>query len=589
MANQDVLLKTSLPGCRLVQCASYSQRDLARSTVGLELGQSAVKAVAARKIDDAKRQIVWWGIAELDPSLSEQRRRDVIVGVLKRWRSLKGFPRRIVLLAPSGHRFVTVVLPNMPLKELRQAALWEARSQLYFESDMVMNACPLPAASDEEKVTVVVAGIPEELRRKTYEILRLSGLKVKRALPEAAALNSLSGQCYPEGAVTRFLDLGFGAAKLVARVAGKPVFYRELPNVGENMVRAIADQADLNLRLAERVLRRAQFVRDPDEEDPDLAYWGEVGSVQQIIFSEVSALANEVEMSIHYLRAHFPVDDETMYCLGGLTEISGLLDYLGERVGIPCRALPFPGEKFEFVRPEMSLVFRRNWSRLAVPTSVALWGLGIQRCSKSVGIPLKPKRKSPLGKVNLKLVASLLLTVLVAFANLALMPKVRYLQSELMAQQAYLDELTERIENTRLSTEVADDPSSRLEVLRKKMPGWDTLLAALAHASNNKVWLRELGGTSQVLGLAEMLGASDEGIVGSDTEENSLPDVATLQISGLAASQDDAEDFARELEATKLFSDVHLGSLERQEDEPRVVRFTLSLSVSPVEKNEAGQ
>ncbi|NOZ56100.1 MAG: PilN domain-containing protein, partial [Calditrichaeota bacterium] len=102
-------------------------------------------------------------------------------------------------------------------------------------------------------------------------------------------------------------------------------------------------------------------------------------------------------------------------------------------------------------------------------------------------------------------------------------------------------------------------------------------------------WLRELGGTSQVLGLAEMLGASDEGIVGGGDEENSLPEVATLQISGVAMTQDDAEEFANRLQATGLFSEVHLGSLEHEEDDPRVVRFTLSLSVPPVSKTRATQ
>ena len=584
MATRDILLKTSLPGCRLTQCSSYTPRDLARSTVGLELGTNAVKAVAMRKIGDRFR-VVWWGIGELDPGHPEERRRDVVVSVLRRWRSLKGFPTRITLLAPAGHRYVTVVLPRMPLKELRQAALWEARSQLYFDDNMLMSACPMAGTHKQEKVTVVVVGIPDGERQKIYETLRRAGLRVaKKALPEAVALGSLA-RCFPDSQISRFLDLGFGAAKLVALVGGKPVFYRELPKVGESMVRAISEQMDLNPKLAERILRRSQFVRDPDEDDPDLAYWGEVGSVQQIVFPEVSGLANEIEMSVHYLRAHFPAEAEDFYCVGGLTEIPGLLNYLSERIGIDFRSLPFPEEKIDFVRPEVAVAFKRNWSRLASATGVALWNVRGEHV-KGAGIPLKPKRRSPLGKVNLKLVASLALTLVVAFANLALMPKVRYLQSEVTAQRAYLDELMERIETARVSTDAGDDPAARLGVLRDKMRGWDTLLAALAYASNDRVWLRELGGTSQVLSLSDVISENSEGIVGSTDEEEQLPDIASLQLSGLAASQDDAEQFATNLEKLGLFSSVHLGSLERDETDPNVVRFTLSLGVAPAKSEE---
>ncbi len=304
--------------------------------VGLDIGSSAVKAVALRRGRGG-----WSLVAAGEAPLPEGSLQDgaaaeptaVSEAVNSLFDTLK-MRRARVAAALSGHAVIVkrLSLPAMSQAELNEAIPWEAEQYIPFDlSEVQLDFQVLNSGTDAAKTSLdvlLVAAKRDRIDDRTGVILQ-TGRRPAVLDIEAFALANAYQMNYPErnDQLAALVHVGRAVTIVCLLERGEPVFTRDISIGGQIHLEAIERELGPSGvdQLAARRILHGQF---PDDLSAD--------QVAAILREASAQLVLEVRKTVDFYRATAPVEKVNRIVLsGGAYQAVGLVDLLAHEFDAP--------------------------------------------------------------------------------------------------------------------------------------------------------------------------------------------------------------------------------------------------------------
>ena len=303
------------------------------SMVGLDIGSSAVKAVALKR-GRGGWSLVAAGEAPLpegslhDGSAAEPTAVSAVVSQLLDSMRMR---RARVAAALSGHAVIVkrLSLPAMSQAELNEAIPWEAEQYIPFDlSDVQLDYQVVNSGTDAAKTSLdvlLVAAKRDRIDDRTA-IITQTGRKPAVLDIEAFALANAYQMNYPERTdpLAALVHIGRGITIVCLLEKGEPVFTRDISIGGQVHVDAILRELGVDELAAKRILH-GQFPADVTAEQ-----------VAEVLREASAQLVIEVRKTVDFYRATAPVEKLSRVVVsGGAYQAVGLVDLLASEFGAP--------------------------------------------------------------------------------------------------------------------------------------------------------------------------------------------------------------------------------------------------------------
>lgn len=323
---------------------------MARMTVGLDIGTSAVRA-AEIDISKSTPVLLTYGQVGLPPgSLVDGEIRDttaVAEAIEKLWKNGQ-FGGSSVIVGLAGLRAITreIDLPYVPDDEVESAVRFQSEEVIPFPPDQtILSSQVLSDYTNDEGAKmrrVLVAAAHVDLVNGVIDAVERAGLTVEGVdLTSSALVRAIGGHGetdQPEAVVS----IGAGLSVVVIHQGGRPQFVRTIGSGGNATTAAISASLDVPIVDAETLKYR--FGEESTQ----------VQAAERIAQPTMHELVDEIRNSIQYfasLPGRPPVSQ--VLVTGGGSELHGLIPMLEAQVRIPVRGAS-PLERLDVSRLDLS-------------------------------------------------------------------------------------------------------------------------------------------------------------------------------------------------------------------------------------------
>jgi type IV pilus assembly protein PilM len=266
---------------------------------GLDIGTTAIRLVELRGAG-AARQLMKYAYVPVDSKITvsdaktdQQKLSQAISQLLGQARMTT---RNVAVGVPSARVFTTVVdFDRLSPSELNQAIHYQADSLIptpLAESKLDW-ALLGDSPKDKTKVEVLLSSVPNQFVEGRLDMLESIGLNVIAFEPDNLAL--ARALLAPDVATPQMvIDIGFKSTDLVITMQGAPRLTRAIPTGVEAILRAAAQNLNIDDKQAEQFVFKFGLGKDKLE-----------GQIYQAIIGTVDLLTSEVEKSIKFFQARY--------------------------------------------------------------------------------------------------------------------------------------------------------------------------------------------------------------------------------------------------------------------------------------------
>lgn len=329
---------------------AWWQRMAARTTVGLEITNSAIRAAKVRRW--GRRQDVMATIEEpLEPGAAE----DVLM-VSQRlkqiMRRLKAGPAPVSSILPGHDMNIRLLrIPKVSKKEIHDALLWKNKKELHFFNDAptVLHYVILDEDKADNEFHVMVVAVKEESIKRHLAILDRAGILAAKLIIRPVAQWNLVRLLPETGGVRCVVDIGLDSTHVTFYGNGSLQFAREIPTGGRHFTKALTQTIfvgqsshTLSESEAESVKREVGLASESSEEKTphDIPY-AEVGVMMRPVAEK---LLSEIRLSMDYYREQFKADQfDRIWLTGNGSRLKGLRQYLETEIGHKMEFLTMAG------------------------------------------------------------------------------------------------------------------------------------------------------------------------------------------------------------------------------------------------------
>ncbi|MEY2475917.1 MAG: hypothetical protein QOG87_1232 [Actinomycetota bacterium] len=477
---------------------------MAPRVIGLDIGSFAVRA-AELDVGGAQPTLLRFGQVTLAPGAvvnGEVEDTEAVGAAIRRLWSESGFRSRQVVLGVANQKVIVrqAEVPAMSEEDMRSALRFEAQELIPIPlEDAVLDFQVLetvPDAEGEGMARILLAAAQRDMIRTHLAAVERGGLTTTAVdLVPFALIRALGGpqEFLPEpGRSQAIVCIGAGVTNVVVHEAGVPRFVRILSVGGDDISRAIAEDLDVDLDLAEDLKRRADDVSDDDLE----------ARTGAIVNQRLGTLVEEIRGSLDFYLAQADATPfERVLVTGGASRTRGLIERLQQVLG---------GTPVEMARPLAALQIGKVGLSdeqlaeaeplVAVPVGLALAGAPLEKGLRR--ITLLPGEVAVAAEQRRQLVL-VLSAVAGLFALLLLLWVIRGMQLNRENEKADQAEArVQQLENqvnqlqdfTALETDLRARQAAAQAVLADDIE-WTRLLQEVAVAIPNDVWLTSFAGT----------------------------------------------------------------------------------------------
>jgi type IV pilus assembly protein PilM len=306
------------------------------SLVGLDIGSSAVKAVALKR-GRGGWSLVAAGEAPLpDGSLQDGAAAEptTVSAVVSDLLDAMRLRRAKVAAALSGHAVIVkrLSLPAMSQAELSEAIPWEAEQYIPFDlSDVQLDYQVVNSGTDAAKTSLdvlLVAAKRDRIDDRT-SVITQTGRRPAVLDIEAFALANAYQMNYPERTdpLSALVHVGRAVTIVCLLEKGEPAFTRDISIGGQIHLEAVLRELGPS-GVDEMAARRILHGQFPGDINPD--------QVSAVLREASAQLVLEVRKTVDFYRATAPVEKLSRVVLsGGAYQAVGLVDLLASEFGAP--------------------------------------------------------------------------------------------------------------------------------------------------------------------------------------------------------------------------------------------------------------
>jgi len=299
------------------------------SFFGLDIGTTAVRLVQLRGNGPVK-SLVRYAYVPVDSKLvlsdsksDQQRLSQVIKELLDQARMNT---RNVAVGIPSSRVFTAVVdFDRLPPGELAKAIRYQADSLIPTPLDRSKLDWAIIGDSpkDKTKVEVLLSSVENDFVEQRLDLLESIGLDVIAFEPDNLALTRalIAGDSLQPQMV---LDIGSKSTDLVVTMNGAPRLTRSIPTGAEAIIRAAAQNLNIDDKQARQFVFKFGMGRDKLE-----------GRIYDAILSTVDILTGEIDKSIKFFQSRYvesPVS--RIVVTGGASALPEFPLYLANKFGI---------------------------------------------------------------------------------------------------------------------------------------------------------------------------------------------------------------------------------------------------------------
>jgi type IV pilus assembly protein PilM len=482
---------------------------MAPRVIGLDIGTFAVRATEVDLGGD-RPTLLRFGQVVLPPGAvvnGEVENSEAVGAAIRRLWSESGFRNRNVIVGVANQRVIVrqADVPAMDEEDMRSALRFEAQELIPIPLDeavldfQVLETIPNP--DGESTARILLAAAQRDMVRTHLAAVERGGLTATTVdLVPFALIRSLGNpqEFLPDPDRSQaIVCVGAGVTNVVVHEAGVPRFVRILPVGGDDITRAIAEELDVDLDLAEDLKRRADEASGDDLE----------ARTGGIVNQRLGTLIEEIRGSLDFYLAQADATPfERVLVTGGASRTRGLVDRLQQALG---------GTPVEMARPLAALQVGKVGLRneqlgeaeplIAVPVGLAIAGAPLEKGLRR--ITLLPGEVAVAAEQRRQLMLALS-AVAGLFAILLLLWVIRGMQlnrendkaREAEAQVQQLQNQVNQLQDfTALQTDLAARQASAQAVLADDIE-WTRVLQDVAVAIPNDVWLTSFAGTKAAPG-----------------------------------------------------------------------------------------
>lgn len=314
-------------------------------TAGLDIGSGFVKLVV---IDHAKGDpeivkiatspLVADAIVEgeiMDPVIVAETIRSVV--------DAAGVAKKSVVAAVGGHDVIIkkIQMDRMTESEARELIRWEAHQHVPFDMESVqLDFQILDPEGDSPQMSVLLVAAKRELIENRMTLLADAGLDPAVIDVDAFALHNAFEQSYPDSmaGLVALVNIGHETTNVNILDDGVPIVVRDIPFGSRRIRESLQRERGLTAEQAEAVIQGHEDVVD----------------LESFVTERVDELAVGIERAIAFITAQSGGEGvEQVYVSGGGARVPGVVDALGERLGVAAQ-MANPLERVA-VRPEVNL------------------------------------------------------------------------------------------------------------------------------------------------------------------------------------------------------------------------------------------
>lgn len=296
---------------------------------GLDIGTTAIR-LAELHGTGAVRSLVKYAYVPVDSRIvvsdapaDQQKLAQAITGLLN---GAHMSTRNVAVGIPAQRVFTTLTdFDVLPPDELAKSIRLQADSLIPtpLEESKLDWAVLGPSPKDANKVEVLLSSVPNSFIEQRLDMLEAIGLNVVAFEPDSLAM---SRALLPPGvaAPQMVIDVGFRSADLVVTMNGAPRLTRTIPTGVEAIVRAAAQNLNIDEKQAQQFVFKFGLSADKLE-----------GQVYQAILSTVDILMSEIDKSIKFFQTRYGnLPMERLIVTGGASALPEFPLYLANKFGI---------------------------------------------------------------------------------------------------------------------------------------------------------------------------------------------------------------------------------------------------------------
>jgi type IV pilus assembly protein PilM len=309
---------------------------VARTTIGLDIGSSAVRAAELAHTRTGTSLVRLGQVVLPEGAVRDGEVIDVpaVAAALKQlWKST-GFSHKKVVLGIANRRVLVrdVEVPDMPAADLRKALPFQVQNVLPMPVEQaLMDFHPLERATSPAGVPLLRGMLVAAWRdavETSVAAVQAAGLDpVSVDLSPFAVLRSMGSGLESEVGTEVLVEIGRNVTTVVVHSTGVPRFVRILLRGGQDITEALAERAGVSLGEAEQLKR-----------DLGLGADGAQTVVGHAVEAATRSFVDEVRSSIDYYAASNPDHRaEAVVLSGGGALLRGLDGRVAVATGIPTR------------------------------------------------------------------------------------------------------------------------------------------------------------------------------------------------------------------------------------------------------------
>lgn len=299
------------------------------SFFGLDIGTTAVRVVQLRGNGPVK-SLVQYAYVPVDSKLvlsdsktDQQRLSQIIRELLVQARMTT---RNVAVGIPSQRVFTGVVdFDRLPANELAKAIRYQADSLIPtpLEKSKIDWAVIGDSPKDKTKVEVLLSSVENDFVEQRLDMLESIGLEVIAFEPDNLALTrALVAQDSPLPQMV--LDIGSKNTDLVVTMNGAPRLTRSIPTGAESIIRAAAQNLNIDDKQARQFVFKFGLSREKLE-----------GRIHDAIIATVDLLTGEIDKSIKFFQSRYPeVPINRIIVTGGASALPEFPLYLANKFAI---------------------------------------------------------------------------------------------------------------------------------------------------------------------------------------------------------------------------------------------------------------
>jgi type IV pilus assembly protein PilM len=296
---------------------------------GLDIGTTAIRLVQLRGTGQV-RTLVKYAYAPVDVKVSlsdaKQDQQKLIVAVRDLIAQSHIATRNVAVGIPSQKVFTTVV-------DIDRLAPAELAKTIKFQADSLI---PTPVAQskiewavlgdspkDKGKLEILLSSVTNDFVEQRLDMLEEIGLNVIAFEPDNLAL---ARAIIPAESMapTMVLDIGSSSTDLVVSMNGGPRLTRSIPTGTDAIVRAAAQNLNIDEAQAHQFVFKFGLSKDKLE-----------GQIHQAIISTVDLLITEIDKSIKFIQTRYPsVKLDRIIVTGGASALPEFPLYVANKFAI---------------------------------------------------------------------------------------------------------------------------------------------------------------------------------------------------------------------------------------------------------------